>query len=397
MIFPELTDERIEVRKFLAIRRAEMSVNQLTAVIGPQASGKSICVKLIFFFRKYISDLLKSAVFSDTGRPAFNNQKIEEFFELFGGAETQQGAFEVTYTAADIEISIRRKSGEHKPRISTSTQLSSLFTRAKNDYKKFLREEDLRATDQDDFLRDTGYSGYTSSAAQRSQFARSIPTVLFVPASRAFFSVIRDEVFTLLSAQKTLDPLMVQFGRFYRIARSRYERELRLRRTLVGDGALSEYENVLGGRYARRSNKDFIETSWGEVELPNSSSGQQESLPLILTLLEYPSKFRKNDLIIIEEPEAHLFPEAQREITQLIVDTAIRRHSKILFTTHSPYMIACLNNCILRTPDLGTSAFLVQDGAAENIFDIEDGLVDMDALDEVSQRIASEYMELIGE
>ncbi len=51
--------------------------------------------------------------------------------------------------------------------------------------------------------------------------------------------------------------------------------------------------------------------------------------------------------MIIEEPEAHLFPEAQKEISALIALLSNMKQSQITITTHSPYILASINNLIL--------------------------------------------------
>ena len=54
---------------------------------------------------------------------------------------------------------------------------------------------------------------------------------------------------------------------------------------------------------------------------------------------------KKGDLLIIEEPEAHLHPKNQRILTKYIV-RAINQGLKIILTTHSDYIIEQFNNLI---------------------------------------------------
>ena len=46
----------------------------------------------------------------------------------------------------------------------------------------------------------------------------------------------------------------------------------------------------------------------------------------------------------IEEPEAHLFPEAQCEVMNLISLLSHNFDSQFFITTHSPYLLTILNN-----------------------------------------------------
>ena len=55
-------------------------------------------------------------------------------------------------------------------------------------------------------------------------------------------------------------------------------------------------------------------------------------------------KFRKS-FFIIEEPESHLFPNAQKLITEFI-SLAKNDGNKVLLTTHSPYILGTINNML---------------------------------------------------
>ena len=239
------------------------------------------------------------------------------------------------------------------------------------------------------------------------KFFSSVPSVLFVPASRSFYSTISEELFTFLASDERVDPLTAQFGSFYEFAK----------RKTAGDwfgNNLNEKERsivnqkikpVIGGDFVREKSKDFIKTGWGKVPLRSSSSGQQEALPLLFSLMEYPGSSAGPHLIIIEEPEAHLFPTAQKYMLDLMVERVVLTNCDILFTTHSPYVLACLNNHISRFKSkavrLGrnvvVSAFLTQEGSVSSIIEEESGFIDLNFIDEVSGLIASELMETIIE
>ena len=54
---------------------------------------------------------------------------------------------------------------------------------------------------------------------------------------------------------------------------------------------------------------------------------------------------KKGDLLIIEEPEAHLHPKNQRIFIKYII-RAINQGLRVMFTTHSDYIINQINNFI---------------------------------------------------
>ena len=69
---------------------------------------------------------------------------------------------------------------------------------------------------------------------------------------------------------------------------------------------------------------------------------------IILKSLNYINSTGGGYTIYIEEPEAHLFPTAQKRIVQLLARTFNNTNSnfQIIVTTHSPYILSSFNNLI---------------------------------------------------
>ena len=92
-------------------------------------------------------------------------------------------------------------------------------------------------------------------------------------------------------------------------------------------------------------NKELIFTVYeNDFNLPFNllSSSITETIPLILYLKYI---VEKGDLLIIEEPEAHLHPKNQRTLVKYFVK-AINEGLNIILTTHSDYIIEQFNNFI---------------------------------------------------
>jgi hypothetical protein len=143
-----------------------------------------------------------------------------------------------------------------------------------------------------------------------------------------------------------------------------------------------------------------IKTKTGDkkIELSTASSGLQSIIPLLLTLNYHSDTIyktphslsvrEKNHLkqleedlqktgsyydseqlkknradyyftqYIIEEPEQNLFPSTQRDLLYHIIQTILKREKdSITLTTHSPYILYALNNCMM--------GYLVKDSMPE--------------------------------
>ena len=147
------------------------------------------------------------------------------------------------------------------------------------------------------------------------------------------------------------------------------------------------------------------------------SSGQQESL-WILLLLFIAILENKKSYIVLEEPEAHLYPEAQKYIVELIALTMNSCNSKFLVTTHSPYILSSANLLIqsamvenrvaskgeevivkkqLRIAPQKIAAYKIGENAKSTLKSIMDrptGLIESIEIDSISERINEESEKL---
>lgn len=96
--------------------------------------------------------------------------------------------------------------------------------------------------------------------------------------------------------------------------------------------------------YNKQLNKIMYKFREESLPLQYSSSLVVETSPLLL-YLKYSRFIRKGTLIIVEEPEAHLHPDAQRVIARALVKL-VNRGVYIVLITHSTYMLQQINNCI---------------------------------------------------
>jgi predicted ATPase len=87
----------------------------------------------------------------------------------------------------------------------------------------------------------------------------------------------------------------------------------------------------------------FLERGQRQIPLHRTSSMVSELAPIVLYLRYF---VRSHDLLLIEEPEAHLHPGSQLLLAQSIVGM-VRSGLKVLITTHSDYFLHQLNNSLM--------------------------------------------------
>jgi hypothetical protein len=254
----------------------------------------------------------------------------------------------------------------------------------------------------------------------------------FIPASRAFFSLVEKHVFSLLSNQPgPIDHILMSFGSLLNSIRDRYQFA---RQQINIDDLHRRCVDVLGGEYEYVNQNEWIVTKDNRrIPLGHASSGQKELAPLLLALQEL-LLYDFNSLIVIEEPETHLFPESQRDVVEIIatVYNLLKHKSGFFITTHSPYILTSFNNLIQaesayhdvmekfnkgaieekrknmrikelnralnpnkRIPFDDVSVYEVKDGKCKDIKDMENQLISADVIDGVSDSIAAVFGQLV--
>ena len=107
-------------------------------------------------------------------------------------------------------------------------------------------------------------------------------------------------------------------------------------------------------------------TPGGEYSLGRTSSMVSELAPVVLYLRH---RLRRNDLLFIEEPEAHLHPGTQIVFARSLV-RLVNLGLRIVLTTHSEFFLQQINNAIvaggMSGPEVAHAGFSAQYGLPGN-------------------------------
>mgnify|MGYP002753212338 FL=1 len=91
-----MNSEEIHIENFGGMTFLEVSLRQINIFIGPQASGKSITVKLLFFFKNILSDIVESVSDGEDKR-TFKNEQLKKFKAYFPEESYGKSAFSISY------------------------------------------------------------------------------------------------------------------------------------------------------------------------------------------------------------------------------------------------------------------------------------------------------------
>lgn len=420
--------EKIVIKNFSVIDDVEIDIKKINLLIGPQATGKSVIAKLVYFF-KNIKKEMYATIMSGEGKRELNKRIRNIFNGIFPDYFLKEKSFELKYHFGDYFITITNEKAKsyESIKISYSDNFSKQFTTLLQYYNK---ESEIEHDSPDSIQK---FFDSISDRLDQFFYGTSPYKLVFIPAGRSFFVNIGRNIFTLLSQSAPLDHMLKEFGSFYEYIKGSPLPILSGKD--INNELYGMCSEVLRGEYQYKNNIEWIKTGEDKlIFLRDSSSGQQEVAPLILSLivLSYPPW--NNFYMFIEEPEAHLFPESQRNIVEIIamVYNLLNRNPGFFITTHSPYILTSFNNLIqadntykeiMKRFEMGkidqkikddqikrldkiikpnrrisfddAAVYVIKDGKCKDIRNNKNKLIDENVIDEVSGRIDSIFDQLL--
>jgi hypothetical protein len=410
-------DELLTVTGFAGIKTARLRLARLTILIGPQASGKSICSRL-FFFARQIVNTIPGHVRQDLTKDAMVGEYRKRFLTYFPAECWGNSQFAVEYSYGPFSLRVTRADNNSS---AVDVEFSAYFDELVEIAKKAYKEEmetafALELKSMDSYGGPRPVPSLINSIAERVRSdgaLRLAHSSHYIPAGRSVYAFIGESIFTLIASGATLDPFIVEFGKLYERLRNAYG---------INWNEQNRITSLLSGNYVPNKPNDYIETTDGRrVPVNLCSSGQQEALPIAITLSQIRDGLRGLSFVV-EEPEAHLFPSTQRSMMHFLAATAKlnskRGETQFLITTHSPYILSAINNLMYagkianettsKLKDIRgvigdtevidpahVTAYLMQENSVRSIIDPSTGLIEGTLLDEVSGELAREFGKLM--
>lgn len=411
--------ETLNVQNFAVIKKAEIEVRKINIIIGPQANGKSITAKLIYYFKSMSNEFL-DGIRSQKSKRELDKQLLSSFEERFPRYSWEGTTFFIKYKIEDIEIFLEgKKNSKNKTTLSIkySENLSRLYNTKKALFKKKLSEQ-LASEKPSKRVGSTERQvmwEYITEPLKREGYSYFFCDPVFIPASRSFFANLQKNIFTFLASNLDIDPYLKEFGGLYENSKRLHKDSFVTRRNPKLQAELSSIlEAIVNGDYEYHDEQDWIVAKNRRINLANASSGQQESLPMLLVLTVWPliKAQNGNSMYFIEEPEAHLFPTSQSHIVSLLSKLYESANASFFITSHSPYILSAFNNLILAADAVNdgkitaeefialngpgspirfedVSAYTINNGFSQNIADPEYRMIGGDMLDSISEHFES--------
>lgn len=338
---------RLIIKNLGPIKHIDININKVNVFMGPQSSGKSTIAKVISFCTWLDKQRNNDTVYKNAYRRLAVYHRLESYFTL------------------DTEIIYY---GENIVYI----------------YKEVYLEEYIETTKGYTLL----WRGEKDRVYNKGSLTNN-PKVIYIPAERNFVSSVPN-----LSDYAEDDDNLLDFVKSWYDAKRKYTKSTSLNILNLGVNYFTE-DGV---------SDNIVLDSGKTLALASSSSGIQSIVPLFLLvnwlskgiyenqkpyshtetkrledLLENLSETTSKEIevlrerlmsfvsgriythtqFIIEEPEQNLFPETQKELLYYLISSL--NHGKnhdLVITTHSPYILYAINNCML--------GYIVKDNISED-------------------------------
>ena len=337
----------IKIRNIGPIAKAEFDLNKVNVFMGPQSSGKStiakICSQCIWCEKNYLL----------TGDEYDFYSGLLEFHRMDEGYFNDDS--EISYESQ--WVTIKFKGTDKKTFFSKKKKTAKLYKNLKIEYipaernfaaalpnlEKYSEGYDNIINFLKDWLsfKETitingKYSSPLSSIDVNYKYDTKSKKDVLILANNKNIALQKSS-----SGQQSIIPLLVvcefMFTKLYEQRRISSSAEQSYIKGNLPDAMKADYEWVIKEEsFPHKSNsaqdvkllKETKEKIWNEIGI-SSDYGLST--------------------VIIEEPEQNLFPETQKELIYHILNKVndTNRDHQLILTTHSPYILYALNNCML--------------------------------------------------
>lgn len=416
----------IVIKNVGPIKKAELDLNKINVFMGPQSSGKSTIAKIISYCSWYEKNvILTSKLTKDFYKELLEFHNLEDnYFSETSYIEYKSNNIHIIFPGKDVK----------KLEVKVSVSIDNVFKNEKIEYIPAERN----------FVTIPGIGKYNESRNNVLSFLYD-----WFEAKR---EIIKEKTFIYpikslnqnayyYNQEEDSDNIIIENGT-----------EIKLRNASSGIMSVTPlviaFDYMLHTVYLKKRIKSPFEVINIQSKIDNYDETTKERIKKLVDGIEnlrsylnkdLPLSFDEQDIdkmqndlnkalgfdsdynyskVIIEEPELSLFPDTQKDLIyyMLSVLNQEEREHQLVLTTHSPYILFSLNNCMMgglvkdKIPEdkrnefesfhswidpKKVSIYEIHDGGLMPIQD-EDGIIEDNYLNKAYKENSAEYLSLLN-
>lgn len=362
--------QKIIIRNNGPVKDFTMEIEKFNLLIGEQATGKSTIAKSVYYFKTmktkvidYLMQVHDSNSYHNLLQEntsfdrAIKSELKNIFIKLFGYSWDLNPDFYMKYDYKEnIWIEVQLKQGDKNKlfiSVSYSPQLLA-------EIKEFQKEiQDIYYANE----KTIGKSLVLKNEERKRNYEmimNRINTIFgdaketyYIPAGRSLLTVMANNRAVMNNAAE-LDLITEMFMVLIDSVRNSFRDGVKKAHLLYPvEKRTFDIKNITDliihlekGEYYYSGGREYLKmenSSQNSISINFASSGQQEVL-WMLNFMYILMLRQENVFLIIEEPEAHIYPLLQKKIMEFITLFTNIQDSGVLITTHSPYVLTATNN-----------------------------------------------------
>lgn len=412
----------ITIKNVGPIKNVELDLNKINVFMGPQSSGKSTIAKII----SHCSWFEKKSILEDKPKKHFYSELLE-FHNLEDNYFNNKSFIE--YHSNNCHIVFKWKDRDNV-QITNTVNKNNVFKNERIEYipaeRNYVAIPNMGKYNESldnalGFLYDwfKAKTDITQSSMYKLPLSSLDDTSYYFDQEKdKDMIVLRDgkELFLrhVSSGLISVTPLLVVYN--YVLTTIYQKKRIK-----------SPFETIHLNDKIEKLNDEKVSESFAVMldkmkKFENQNKKVADNLlPLLqkefIRLLGFDSDYNYTK-VIIEEPELNLFPNTQQELIyyMLSVMNSDERDHQLVLTTHSPYILFSLNNCMMgglvkdNIPEEERNKFAscqawidpkkvsiyeIHDGSLKSIQD-EDGIIEDNYLNKAYKENSAEYLSLLN-
>lgn len=353
----------IEIKNIGPIKEAKFELNKVNAFMGPQSSGKSTIAKIISFCTWVEKDVATSQSLSKyQENKTFFKQQLEEFhkmkdyFKVNSYIHYRSEVVNILWENDECSVNWVDRYAYKRSKIAYIPSERNMVILPE------ARKAEFGDTNIRSFLFDWFEARKKYSLKNENENLLSILNLginyYYIEGNQEdrIMGVDKDSYYDIplssaSSGLQSITPLIAMIEYLikwiYNENKTSFEqdeRKYKVQETLIENKILKPYYNR--ENLQQKELTELLNSFLEKLRINDNKA------------INYVKEFKKlfdqlfitqNSQFIIEEPEQNLFPETQRDLIyyMLCVLNKSKRDHRLTFTTHSPYILYALNNCLM--------------------------------------------------